>query len=77
MSDEGKSKLYSVRVPADELPLVEAIFREFPGVSPAEIFRSLLHVATPISIMNALNRHHAAKGPGVVFSNPRKGPREK
>ncbi len=55
------SKLFSVRIPAEELLAIESKLAKFPGASPALVIRALLHSATSISIGNALNKYHVSK----------------
>ncbi len=55
------SKLYSVRVPSREIAAVESILAQFPGVSPALVFRALLLSAGRIGISNAISKHSEGK----------------
>lgn len=65
MSAESAPKLkrmvIGVSVPKDQERTLEDLFRQYPGASPGKIILALLHVATPMSIGNALNKHHAHK----------------
>lgn len=56
-----KSKLISVRVPADELERIEAVFRQFPGASPALIIRAVLLASPRLWVSNALAKHASQK----------------
>jgi len=67
------SKLFSVRVPDEELAALKEKFGWFPGASPALIIRALLHSSTRISIGNALNRHHSHKSPAKGESHDSPG----
>lgn len=55
------SKLYSVRIPVEEVESIDRLFDKFPGASPALIIRALLHSASGIQITNALAKHAADK----------------
>ena len=63
MSDQP-SKLVSVRVPADELEAIEAVFARFPGASPALIIRAVLLASPRLLVANALAKHAAQKMKG-------------
>lgn len=53
--------LYAVRIPSAEAADFKARLDEFPGVSPAEIFRALLFATKSIGVRNALAKYAAHK----------------
>lgn len=61
------SKLFSVRVPVDELEAVEAVFARFPGASPALIIRAVLLASPRLWVANALAKHAARKVKGDIL----------
>ena len=56
-----KSKLFSVRVPANEIEAFELLCGCFPGASPALIMRALLLTSSRMGITNALAKHSSSK----------------
>ena len=52
-----KSKLFSVRVPANELDAIEGVFCQFPGVSPSRLIRAVLLDVRRLGVANALAKH--------------------
>jgi hypothetical protein len=56
-----KSKLFSVRIPADELDHAERLFRRYPGCSPALVVRALLSRADEKTVCQSIIHHGIMK----------------